>query len=118
VAVTIDDSLSGVDKPTQLAMYRIVQESLTNVVRHANATTATVTLSEADGRFVVTIRDNGTVEPHSRGHVAEGGRGLLGMRERAELLGGRLEAGRQPDGGFLVSATIPRKSHSNEESPR
>ena len=118
VAVTLSDTLAGVDKPTQLAMYRIVQESLTNVVRHANATTAVVTLAEADGRYTVTIRDNGVADTHSRGAVSEGGRGLLGMRERAELLGGKLEAGRQPGGGFLVSATIPKRSNPNEESPR
>ena len=118
VAVTLSDTLTGVDKPTQLAMYRIVQESLTNVVRHANATSAVVTLAEAEGRYTVTIRDNGVADAHSRGAVSEGGRGLLGMRERAELLGGKLEAGRQPGGGFLVSATIPKRNNPNEESPR
>ena len=103
VEVVLKNDLDDVPKPTQLALYRIVQESLTNVVRHANASTARVELVETMDTYVATITDNGT----GAVETSEGGRGLLGMRERAELLGGTLEAG--PSGrGFRVRATIPK----------
>jgi signal transduction histidine kinase len=88
----------------ETALYRIVQESLTNIVRHARATHADVELGEDAGFYTVIITDNGTSPPP----VGESeGRGLLGMRERAELLGGTLESGPRPEGGFRVSARIP-----------
>ena len=89
----------------QLALYRIAQESLTNVLRHADATTAVVSLGETDGFYELSVRDNGA-GPSAPKHDS-GGRGVLGMRERAELLGGTLEAGGVPGGGFLVTARIP-----------
>lgn len=102
VDVAVENGLGDLPKPIQLALYRIVQESLTNVVRHANATRVRVTLAAVDGIAVVTVADNGTGSTET----SEDGRGLLGMRERAELLGGSLEAG--PSGsGFTVTATIP-----------
>jgi signal transduction histidine kinase len=82
-----------------------VQESLTNVVRHAHATRAMVTISEVDGSYRVRVQDNGTASV-PRG---EGGRGITGMRERAELLGGSLGTTVSSDGGFLVTATIPAR---------
>jgi signal transduction histidine kinase len=106
VDVVLTNSLGEVPKPTQLALYRIVQESLTNVVRHADASRATVDLGEQDGAYVVTVTDNGT---GAGTPVESDGRGLLGMRERAELLGGKLEAG-SVAGGFRVRATIPMAS--------
>jgi signal transduction histidine kinase len=104
VEVTLNTTLHDIPQATQLAIYRIVQESLTNVVRHAHATKATVTLAEQAGSYQISVVDNG-------GGVADAqssdGRGLLGMRERAELLGGSLEAGPAAGGGFAVTATIP-----------
>jgi signal transduction histidine kinase len=106
VAVTIDDTIAAPPPAaTQLAIYRIVQESLTNVLRHAKAATATVSLSEASGDYVVAVADNGTGTEQGDGS----GRGLLGMRERAELLGGAFSAGRRADGGFEVRARIPMR---------
>ncbi len=96
----------GVPQAVQLAMYRIVQESLTNVARHSDATRVTVTVARTDGAFTVRVSDNGTVQVSVKD---TSGRGLLGMRERAELLGGTLEAGALPDGGFAVVATIPER---------
>ena len=104
IDVQLEDSLTEVPKPTQLALYRIAQESLTNVVRHSQATRATVSLTEDDGAYRLVVTDNGT----AAATASEGGRGLLGMRERAELLGGSLDAGPSPRGGFTVTATIPR----------
>lgn len=89
----------------QLALYRIAQESLTNVVRHAKATTVTLSLAAQDGWYELSVLDNGS-GPTAPKHDS-GGRGVLGMRERAELLGGTLEAGMAPAGGFRISARIP-----------
>jgi signal transduction histidine kinase len=104
VALTID--ARDVPKAVQLAIYRIVQESLTNVVRHAGARSARVAITETDDAYGLEVTDDGT------GSVASdlgGGRGLLGMRERAELLGGSLTAA--PTGhGFRVAATIPKEN--------
>jgi len=87
----------------QLALYRIVQESLTNVVRHANATRAAVRLVGDERQYVVTVDDDGSgIVPGSRD-----GRGLLGMTERAELLGGTLTVGTGPAGGLMITARIP-----------
>ncbi len=109
IEVRLDDRLpiAEVPKPVQLALYRIVQESLTNVARHAEgASRATVTLERADGSYRLEVRDDGSGSipvPASE----SGGRGLLGMRERAELLGGHLSAGPAEGGGFAVVATLP-----------
>jgi signal transduction histidine kinase len=104
IEVTVSGNPANVPQATQLAMFRIVQESLTNIARHAKATTAAVELAQKGGFYVVSITDNGTA-PAPSGETE--GRGLLGMRERAELLGGTLEAGPVDSGGFRVSARIP-----------
>jgi signal transduction histidine kinase len=107
VEVTVIGNPVDVPQATQLAMFRIIQESLTNIVRHAKATTATVTLGQKSGFYEVTVTDNGTA--HAPSGETEG-RGLLGMRERAELLGGTIETGPMPGGGFRVAARIPVRS--------
>jgi signal transduction histidine kinase len=104
IEVTVTGSPGKVPQATQLAMFRIVQESLTNIVRHAHATTAHVELLQTGGFYEVSVTDNGTAPPPS-GDTE--GRGLLGMRERAELLGGTLEAGPVDGGGFRVVARMP-----------
>ena len=88
----------------QLALYRIAQESLTNVLRHAKATAVTLIAREEEGDYLLEVTDNGTGTPP---HQDTGGRGLLGMHERAELLGGGLTAAPLAGGGFRVSARIP-----------
>ncbi|MBX3100003.1 MAG: sensor histidine kinase [Salinibacterium sp.] len=109
VEVALTNTLDDVPKAVQLALYRIVQESLTNVVRHAKATRARVDLRVDGPDYVVSIGDDGT------GIVdgSNGGRGLLGMSERAELLGGTLSTGNSPAGGTLVTARIPVKEHDS-----
>lgn len=88
--------------------YRIVQESLTNVLRHAGAKQAEVDLRVVGGQLAVTITDTGGGgDRHEHGT----GRGLDGMRQRATQLGGRLEAGPAPDGGFRVAAWLPAHGH-------
>ncbi len=105
VEVTLDNRIVDAPKSVQLALFRIAQESLTNVTRHADATHATVRLWTEAGAYRLEVVDDGagSTTPPSE----TGGRGLLGMRERAELLGGHLSAGPAEDGGFRVSATIP-----------
>jgi hypothetical protein len=77
------------------------------VLRHARASRVTVAVSEADGGYQLEVTDDGTGSPP--GHDT-GGRGLLGMHERAELLGGTLSAGPLESGGFRVTARIPQSA--------
>ena len=91
---------------TGLAAYRLVQEALTNVVKHSGLSAqATVSLTWRDD-LTVEIRDDGGLAP-SRTPLPAGGSGLVGMRERTEALSGTLETGPHPDGGFRVRARIP-----------
>jgi signal transduction histidine kinase len=92
---------AGVD----LAAYRIVQESLTNVVRHAAPANALVRLTYGEHELTVQVADDG--RPGRRSHPNGSGKGIAGMRERAVALGGELEAGPRPDGGFRVLARFP-----------
>ena len=91
---------AGVD----LSAYRIVQEALTNTLRHAQATRAEVLLRYGRDELEVEVRDDGRAAPV---RAPGGGQGLVGMRERASLLGGELEAGPLPGGGYRVHARLP-----------
>ncbi|GAA3455586.1 sensor histidine kinase [Dactylosporangium matsuzakiense] len=93
-----------VPSAVQLGVYRIVQEALTNALRHAPGSRAAVLVRVGGGTVLVRVRDFGGSGP-SPGKG--GGQGLVGMRERAALLGGTLAAGPHPDGGFQVEAAIP-----------
>ena len=97
---TPHDLASGVD----LTAYRVVQESLTNALRHAGDAHARVVLRYAADALHVEVADDG-VGPVTNGDG--GGHGLIGMRERVALLGGTLQAGARPGGGFLVRAELP-----------
>jgi signal transduction histidine kinase len=107
VEVTLENRIEGAPKPVQLALFRIVQESLTNVTRHSDAQHAVVRLWADAAAYHLEVVDDGT-KPVTLASET-GGRGLLGMRERAELLGGHLSAGPAESGGFRVAATIPRE---------
>ena len=87
------------------AAYRIVQEALTNVARHAGPATAIVRVCYAERDLAVQVDDDGTGPPP--GPPAGNGRGIMGMRERAAALGGELQAGARPGGGFRVRARLP-----------
>ena len=89
--------------PVDLAAYRIIQEALTNVLRHAAARTVGLTLHYASARLIVRIRDDGPTT--SAGTPS--GHGIDGMRERARALSGQLTAGPHPEGGFEVCAELP-----------
>ena len=100
---------AGLPAEVQLAAFRIVQESLTNVSRHARATRAAVRLRDDSGTLTVEVEDDGT-GPSSTGREASAGMGLAGMRERAEALGGTLTAGPGPGGGFRIVAVLPHRT--------
>jgi signal transduction histidine kinase len=88
-----------------ISAYRIVQEALTNVLKHAGKASAQVTISCANGQVVIEVTDDGTGPPP--GMPNEGGHGLAGMRERVALFGGELAAGPRAAGGFAVTARLP-----------
>jgi PAS domain S-box-containing protein len=106
-----DVSLPGVDmtlnRERATALFRILQETLTNVARHANATRVDVRLSQANGDLILQVHDNGQgigIEQLSTGRSL----GILGMRERALLLGGELTVSGQPGKGTTVRVRIPQ----------
>ena len=86
-----------------LSVYRIVQEALTNVLKHAQASRASVSISRAGGTLTIQVLDDGVGPPAT----VSGGHGLVGMRERAAVFGGRLFAGSDPGGGFRVRVELP-----------
>ncbi|MEV7340993.1 sensor histidine kinase [Streptomyces sp. NPDC093544] len=92
---------------TDLAAFRIVQEALTNVVRHSGSRHARVLVEQAEGALRLRIDDDG---PATGADAGGSGNGLAGMRERAAALGGTIEAGPRDDGGFRVLAVLPLKA--------
>jgi signal transduction histidine kinase len=111
VALTTQDLPAGLPARLDLFAYRIVQEALTNVLKHAGPGTSTeVRLRGGAGEIVIEVLDDGrgtTVVPDPDATEEAGGHGVVGMRERVLLLGGRLEAGPRPAGGFRVVAHLP-----------
>jgi signal transduction histidine kinase len=91
----------------ELTAYRIVQESLTNVLRHADAASAAVTLTYANDRVAIEVADDGRGANGSGRTDQTGGFGIVGMHERAAEGGGRFEAGPRHGGGFVVNAWLP-----------
>ncbi|MGH6654795.1 MAG: sensor histidine kinase, partial [Actinocrinis sp.] len=105
VTVTVKGTPVPLPPGVGLAAYRVVQEALTNTVKHAVGASAAITVAYAEDRLRLEIADTGGVPSES----AEAGnrRGLIGLRERLSVYGGSLEAGRRPTGGFRVTAVIP-----------
>lgn len=112
-------SLELTEVPTEdgdrLALYRLVQEALTNVLRHAKAKTVRVSLGEADGWLQLQIRDDG--QGFNPDAVGAGHHGLLGMRYRIESLGGTLQLLSTPGRGTLVLARLPRRTTPGAVEP-
>ncbi len=103
---TVGD-LSTLPAGLGLGIYRIVQEALTNTLKHAGSgATATVRVTQVADQVEVEVADDGFGTPHDLVAVS-GGNGLIGMRERAGVLGGTLEAGPNPGGGWRVRAVLP-----------
>ncbi|MFI0370558.1 sensor histidine kinase [Actinomadura sp. 1N219] len=103
--VTVDGEPRPLSPGVDLAAFRIAQEALTNVAKHAGASTAEVKLAYGGDTLTLTISDDGGSGPHAP--AAGGGFGLIGMRERAQSAGGRLRAGHRREGGFAVTAELP-----------
>jgi signal transduction histidine kinase len=100
------------DPELESTVYRIVQEALTNVSRHAQASSAVISVTERDGVLRASVTDDGKGLPDTgrlgpRGDGLEGGFGMGGMRERAELISGELELGPAPGHGTVVRLTVP-----------
>jgi signal transduction histidine kinase len=104
--LTVERSTRGSPVPVspgvELTAYRIVQEALTNVVRHAGASAVQVEVSYAVGTLTISVADNGV-----RRHPAGSGHGLVGMRERVALYDGELTIGPRSEGGWQVKACLP-----------
>jgi signal transduction histidine kinase len=113
VELNVDGHARPLPAPVDLAAYRIIQEALTNVLRHAEAHTVQLALRHEPSRLVIRIRDDGSTAGADTVHTATQtatqryGHGIDGMRERAAALSGRLTAAPQPDGGFEVRAELP-----------
>jgi signal transduction histidine kinase len=104
VALTTTGTTADLPEGVALTVYRIVQESVTNVVKHAAPATCTVAITTTDTAATVEITDNGAGErvlPGGNGH------GLMGMRERVAVYNGTFHAGPSPQGGFRVRAEVP-----------
>jgi signal transduction histidine kinase len=104
VLVTPPDLL--LDGPRATAAYRILQEALSNAVRHSGATRIEVDIAGTSALFRLTIRDNGRGIP-TRAAWRQDAMGVIGMRERARSLGGDTEIGPAPEGGTAVTLTLP-----------
>jgi signal transduction histidine kinase len=109
VRLQVTGPVDGLPTDVGAAAYRIVQESLTNVLRHADADAATVVVRAADARLEVEVVDRG-----GGGPPGPDGSGIHGMRERATALGGTLDAGPASGGGFRVRAVLPLSPATTE----
>ena len=109
LSVTLDHvgDLGDVPKALDVAAYRVAQEALTNVLRHAPGAHATLRLERTDRQVAVTVTDDGAGRSQGRPGNGVGGHGLVGMRERTNMYGGSLAAGPRADGGFEVRAVFP-----------
>lgn len=106
VAVHVDGSAEPLPAGVDLTAYRIVQESLTNVLKHAHAHRVEIVIGHRSGRVDIDVIDDGDAsgrDPAAPG----GGHGLLGMRERVSIFGGTMTTGPRPDGGWAVRARLP-----------
>jgi signal transduction histidine kinase len=104
VSVTVEGQVSPLPPAVELSAYRIVQEALANTLKHSTATSADVVIRYGDDQLLVQVSDSGRARDGS--HLG-GGHGLVGMRERVALLGGRIETGPRPEGGYEVFAVLP-----------
>jgi signal transduction histidine kinase len=113
LTVEVEGEVPRLAPGTDLAAFRIVQEALTNVVRHSGSRHARVRLDHGDGTTLrLRIDDDG---PATGAEAGGSGNGLAGMRERAAALGGTIEAGPRADGGFRVLAVLPLKVKPKED---
>ncbi|WP_329129405.1 sensor histidine kinase [Streptomyces sp. NBC_01476] len=133
--VTVEGEVSALPPGADLAAFRIVQEALTNIVRHSGSRTARIHLTHRPDAVEVQVDDDGpaaaaggesgglagssgSASGNTSGNASAGtGNGLIGMRERAAALGGTVEAGPRPGGGFRVRATLPLPAVGRRPDP-
>ena len=126
--VTVATEVAGAPRPVpdgvNLSAYRIVQEALSNAMRHAPGSTVQVKLYYGEAALVIEVRNDGCARDGQAGHPAPeqqrwagigAGHGIIGMRERATMLGGHLRAGPTPNGEFLVTAALPLGDGDGDE---
>jgi signal transduction histidine kinase len=126
--VTVTCEISGAPQPlpdgVDLSAYRIVQEALSNAIRHAPGSAVLVKLHYGEAALVIEVRNDGGAtaqlkdgdRPAGAGLDHGGGHGIIGMRERATMLGGHLRAGPTPDHEFLVTAALPLGAGAGEDA--
>ena len=107
VELSVDGDPRPLPAPVDLAAYRIIQEALTNVLRHAEAHTVRLALKHEPSRLLIQLRDDGPTTAADTHPPAVQGHGIDGMRERAHALSGQLTAAPHPEGGFEVCAELP-----------
>jgi signal transduction histidine kinase len=103
VEVQIEGEPTQLPPGVDLTAYRLVQEGLTNAIKHARASKADVVVRYAEGSVEISVTDDGSGDGDGGG----GGHGLVGMRERVTVYGGELEAGPRPEGGYSLRARLP-----------
>ena len=107
VRLSTEGDLESVPASVASTTYRIVQEGLTNSIRHSGARTAFVSVTRAGDEVLVEVTDNGAVSHVERASQPGSGRGLASLRDRVDLFGGRISAGERPGEGWQVLASIP-----------
>jgi signal transduction histidine kinase len=107
VEIRLGEGLRELSPHLATTLYRIVQEALTNITRHARATWVRVELGRTGDELRLAIRDNGVGFPNGSRSRNPGSVGLLGIRERVLMLGGQISVGNAPEGGALLVVRVP-----------
>jgi signal transduction histidine kinase len=110
VSVTTEGEPQPLSPGVDLTAFRIVQEALTNVTKHAAAEVAHIRLAYSGSRLLITVSNDGPATPSASEAAQRRGFGVMGMRERAQSVGGELRAGPRPEGGFEVTTALPLQS--------
>lgn len=116
--IEVHDRIPTLSPELETAIFRIVQEAVNNAIRHGQAHFITITITANNHELMVTIQDNGDgFESEMTSTPCESGMGLINMRERTELLGGRFNLTTQPRVGTLIQATLPLLEECDEPDP-
>jgi len=114
VTLSVEGAPGPLSDSVSLSAYRVVQEAITNTLKHAHARRCQVDLRYRPDAVEVTVADDGVGDRQDRASTPPG-HGIAGMGERVALHGGTLAAGQRPEGGFLVRATFPRREPASQE---